>query len=65
MYFYYIVGRFFKDFVFLTETQREREHKQREWEREKQASCRAGSPMRVSIPGPRDHDLSLRQMLNN
>ena len=31
-------------------------------ERQKQASCWAGSPMRVSIPGPWDHDLSLRQM---
>ena len=25
----------------------------------------AGSPMRHSIPGPRDHDLSQRQMLNH
>ncbi|XP_064437860.1 sialic acid-binding Ig-like lectin 14 isoform X2 [Mirounga angustirostris] len=45
-------------YLFDRETQREREHKQGEWEREKQASRRAGSPMRGSIPGPRDHDLS-------
>ena len=25
----------------------------------------AGSPMRDAIPGPRDHDLSRRQMLNH
>ncbi|XP_064448631.1 uncharacterized protein LOC123844460 [Mirounga angustirostris] len=47
------------------ETQREREHKQGKWEKEKQASRRAGSPMRGSIPGPWDHDLSRRQMLND
>jgi len=41
-----------------------REHKQGEWEREKQASCRAGSPMWDLIPGPWDHDLSRRQTLD-
>ena len=29
---------FFEDFIYLPEAQREREHKQGEWEREKQAS---------------------------
>ncbi|XP_064427332.1 mediator of RNA polymerase II transcription subunit 6 isoform X4 [Mirounga angustirostris] len=33
-------------------------------QREKQAPCGAGSPMRDSIPGPQDHDLSRRQTLN-
>ncbi|XP_073740989.1 promotilin isoform X1 [Callorhinus ursinus] len=47
------------------ETQREREHKQGKWEREKQASRRAGSLMRGSIPGPWDHDLGRRQTLND
>uniref|UniRef100_M3Z3A5 Uncharacterized protein n=1 Tax=Mustela putorius furo TaxID=9669 RepID=M3Z3A5_MUSPF len=36
----------------------------RERERRKQAPCRAESPMRNSIPGPQDHDLSRRQRLN-
>ncbi|XP_054365848.1 acylphosphatase-2 isoform X7 [Mirounga angustirostris] len=35
-----------------------------EWEREKQTPCRAGSPMRDSILGLQDHDLSRRQSLN-
>ena len=52
----------FKDFIYLTET--EREHKlgeqQREWE--KQTPCWAGSLMRGSISGPWDFDLSLKQM---
>ncbi|XP_064434347.1 coiled-coil domain-containing protein 62 isoform X8 [Mirounga angustirostris] len=47
------------------EKQREQEHKQGEWEREKQTPCRAGSPMRDLIPGPWDHDLSRRQTLND
>ncbi|XP_073744223.1 cotranscriptional regulator ARB2A isoform X5 [Callorhinus ursinus] len=34
-------------------------------EREKQASRGAGSPTRGSIPGPRDHDPSRRQPLND
>ncbi|XP_077916301.1 neuropilin and tolloid-like protein 1 isoform X3 [Halichoerus grypus] len=38
---------------------------QGEWEMEKQASRRAGSPMRGSIPGPWDHDLSEKQTLND
>ena len=33
-------------------------------EREKQTLCWAGSPILGWIPGPRDHDLSYRQMLN-
>jgi len=44
---------------------REREHKQRkQHQREKQASCRAGSPTWDSIPGPQDHDPSRRQSPN-
>ena len=35
----------------------------RERQREKQTPHWAGSPMRGSIPGPRDHDLSPRQTL--
>jgi len=44
--------RFFKIYL------REREHKQGEREREKQASRRAGSPTQGPIPGRWDHDLS-------
>ncbi|XP_077925546.1 putative ATP-dependent RNA helicase DDX60 isoform X3 [Halichoerus grypus] len=47
------------------ETQREREHKQGDWEREKQASRGARSPMWGSIPGLWDRDLSQRQTLND
>ena len=52
-------------FIWQRETQLEREHKQGEREREKQASRWAGSPTWGSIPGPRDHDPSRRQMLND
>ena len=52
-------------FIWQRETQRGREHKEGEREREKQASHRAGSPMRGSIPGPWAHDLSWRQRLND
>ena len=54
-------------FIYLTEreTAREREHKQGEWERKKQAHSRAGSLMQGSIPGPQDHALSRRQTLND
>ena len=52
---------FFKDFIYLFErdrdSQRERGHKQGEW----QAEGEAGSPRslrRDSIPGPQDYDLS-------
>ena len=45
-----------------THTQVEKE--QREEEREKQSPCWAGSPMWGLIPGPWDHDLSQRQLLN-
>ena len=40
-------------------------HKQSEWqrEREKQTPCWAGNPIRGSIPGPWDHNLSQRQQL--
>ena len=37
---------------------------QKEREREKQTPRWAGSPMQGLIPGPWDHDLSQRQMLN-
>ena len=58
---------FFKDFIYLfdRDSQQEREHKQGEWERKKQALSGAGSPMWGSIPGPWDHDPSGRQMLND
>ena len=58
---------FFKDFIYLFDRDRDSESgntiggvgtQQGEWEREKQASRGAGSPMRGSIPGPWDHDLS-------
>jgi len=57
---------FFKDFVCLFERERMREtaHERGEGQREKQTPCRAGSPMRDSIPGLQDHDLSRRQSLN-
>ena len=42
----------------------ERKHKQGEGQREKQTPRWGGSPMRSLIPGPWDHDLSGRQMLN-
>ena len=52
----------------MRDTDRER---QRHRQREKQALCREPdmgldprSPKWDSIPGPRDHTLSLRQMLN-
>ena len=52
----------------MRETERDskmREHKQGEWEREKQASRGAGNLMQGLIPGPWDHDPSWRQMLND
>jgi len=52
--------------IYLTERDTVREGTQAgEWEREKQASRGAGSPMRGPIPGPRDHDLSRRQTPND
>lgn len=48
---------FFKIFF---ERQTDRQHEQRG---EGEAGL-AGSPMQDSTPGPRDHDLSRRQMLN-
>jgi len=59
---------FFKDFIYLFDRERELARagtQARVWEREKQASGRAGSLMRGSIPGPWDHDLSRRQTLND
>ena len=62
---------FFKGFIYLFERERERlrERVHTSWgeqqrEREKQASCWAGSPVEGSIPGPWDHDPSRRQPLN-
>ena len=46
-------------FIYLTE--REREHKQ-EWQAEGEG--KAGSLTWDSIPGPWDHDLSQKQLLN-
>ena len=59
----------FKDFICLfdrkRDSQREREHKQGEWERKKQAPSGAWSQMWGSIPGPWDHALSWRPPLND
>ena len=44
---------------------RDREGWGRQRQREKQAPCGAESPIWDSIPGPQDHDLSRRQMLNH
>ena len=57
-------------YLFEREKKRERmhcgeaRHRGREREREKQSPCSAGSLMWGSIPGPWDHDLNRRQMLN-
>ena len=58
---------FFFKILFICLTERVREHKQGEQqrEREKQAPHWAKSPMRDSIPGPWNHDLSQRQTLNS
>uniref|UniRef100_M3Y4A3 Vomeronasal type-1 receptor n=1 Tax=Mustela putorius furo TaxID=9669 RepID=M3Y4A3_MUSPF len=50
-------------FIYLTERDTARERTQREWESENQASHQAGSLMRALVPGPWDHDPSLRQRL--
>ena len=50
-----------KDFIYSWETQRERGRDVGKGRR----SLPAGSLMRDSIPGPSDHDLSQRQMLNH
>ena len=62
------IARFFsflKYFIYLAERKRESTSRgsgmQRE--REKQAFYSTGNPMQGMIPGPQDHDLSLRQML--
>ena len=47
------------------ERQQQREYKQGEWERKKQASYRAGSLIWGSIPGAWDHDPSRRQRPND
>ena len=57
---------FFFKILFIDLTERERAHKQgeRQREREKQTPFQTGSLTRGSIPGPQDHDLSPKQMLN-
>lgn len=54
---------FFFQILFIRERENERknEHKHGARQREKQTPYRAGSPMRDSILGPPDHDLSQRQ----
>jgi len=55
----HILFYFFKDFIYLLDREPKQGEQQREkQQREKQAPRRAGSPMRGSIPGPEDHDLS-------
>ncbi|XP_064452346.1 AP-3 complex subunit beta-1 isoform X2 [Mirounga angustirostris] len=49
---------------YLFARENERQHEREEGQREKQTPCRAGSPMRDSIQGLQDHDLSRRQSLN-
>ena len=60
---------FLKDFIYLfdreRDSQQEREHKQGEWERKKQAPRGAGNLIWGLIPGPWDHALSRRQTLND
>ena len=45
-------------FIYLTQTVREHKQGAQQREREKQASCLAGSLMQSLIPGPWDHDVS-------
>jgi len=55
------LGTSLKDFIYSFVRERDREHKHGE----RQAEGEAGSPVsKDSIPGPWDHDLSQRQMLN-
>ena len=54
------IGSFLKDLIYLFD----REHKQGEQETEKQMPHWAGSLSGGFIPGPWDHDLSWKQMLN-
>ena len=51
-------------FIYLRERKRDSSSRKSSRQREKQAPHWAESPMRGSIPGPWDHDLSRRQMLN-
>ena len=61
---------FLRFYLFIGQRQMERERKHTSRQsrgqraREKQMPHGAGSPMRDSIPGPRGHDLSPRQMLH-
>ena len=54
---------FLKDFIYLFEKDRDNDRENTN-EREEQAPHWAGNLMWNSIPGPWDHDLSQRQMLN-
>ena len=55
---------FFKDFIYLFDRQRSQVGREAGRERGgKQAPHGAEGPMRGSIPGPWDHDLSQRQRL--
>ena len=61
---FFLFQFFKKDFIYLIESEQERKQKQGQREREKQAPHWAESLMWGLIPGPWDHDLSLRQLLN-
>ena len=57
---------FFKDFIYLFMRNTERRHRERGRSTGRGRSrLHAGSPMWDWIPGPRDHDLNQRQMLNH
>ena len=51
-------------FYLFTRERDKVKYKQGKGQREKQTPCQAGSPTRGSVPGPSDHDLNQRQMLN-
>ena len=61
----FIFLRFYFFFDRVRDSKRQNTSRQGEWEREKQASCPAKSPMQGSIPGPWDSNLSQRQTFNN
>ena len=60
----YMSGFIFLIIYYLRKSNREHKQRERQRERKKQTPHWAGSLMRGSIPGPGDHDLSGRQMLN-
>ena len=68
MYMYIFNTDFLKDFTYLFDTEKERDHKLAERQAEREWGSRLPaeqSPMWGSIPGPWDHGLSQRQRLNN